>query len=236
MMTDDEFEQLAAGEAVGALSDDERRVLEAEAARDPRRAEQLLEARLAAAAFAETTAEVAPPARIREQLLASIEAAPEPEPEPEPEPRARGRWFALAAAVAGLVVVGGGAYALVSQLTRPAEVVALDEIENAEDAASASAELSTGGEVTLHWSVELGQAVMTADDLPDIDDDREYEMWFVREDGPVSAGVFGEDENAVALIGTEMREGDVFAVTVEQAGGSPSGQPTTDPFVVIATT
>jgi anti-sigma-K factor RskA len=90
--------------------------------------------------------------------------------------------------------------------------------------------------MTLHWSVSLGRAVMTADDLPDIDDDRQYEMWFVREDGPVSAGLVDDDEDhAVALIDVEMQEGDVFAVTVEQEGGSESGAPTTDPFVVIAT-
>jgi len=227
-MTDDEFEELAAADAVGALGEDERLLLEAEAARDPRRAEQLLEARLAAAAFADSVSEVAPPPQIREQLLTRIDADPA-------RPRARRRWFALAAVVAGLAVVGGGAYAAVSQLSRPAAVVALDQIEKAGDAASASAELSSGGEVTLHWSAELGRAVMTADELPDIEDDRDYEMWFVRDDGPVSAGVFSEDDDAIALIDTEMHAGDVFAVTVEQAGGSESGLPTTDPFVVIAT-
>jgi anti-sigma-K factor RskA len=233
MMTDDEFEELAAADAVGALSDDERRLLELEADRDPRRAEQLLEARLAAAAFAETVPEEAPPARIRAQLLEAIDAVPAATPVRR---RPRRRWFALAAAVAGLAVIGGGVFALVSQLTRPAAVVALDEIEGSVDAASASAALPSGGEMTLHWSVSLGRAVMTADDRPDIDDDRQYEMWFVREDGPVSAGLVDDDEDhAVALIDVEMQEGDVFAVTVEQEGGSESGAPTTDPFVVIAT-
>lgn len=227
-MTDDEFEELAAADAVGALGEDEQLLLEAEAARDPRRAEQLLEARLAAAAFADSVSEVAPPPQIREQLLTRLDADPA-------RPRARRRWFALAAVVAGLAVVGGGAYAAVSQLSRPAAVVALDQIEKAGDAASASAELSGGGEVTLHWSAELGRAVMTADELPDIEDDRDYEMWFVRDDGPVSAGVFSEEDDAIALIDAEMHAGDVFAVTVEQAGGSESGLPTTDPFVVIAT-
>ncbi|HLT67498.1 MAG TPA: anti-sigma factor [Microbacterium sp.] len=225
---DDEFEELAAADAVGALGEDERLLLEAEASRDPRRAEQLLEARLAAAAFADSVSEVAPPPQIREQLLTRLDADPA-------RPRARRRWFALAAVVAGLAVVGGGAYAAVSQLSRPAAVVALDQIEKAGDAASASAELSGGGEVTLHWSAELGRAVMTADELPDIEDDRDYEMWFVRDDGPVSAGVFSEEDDAIALIDAEMHAGDVFAVTVEQAGGSESGLPTTDPFVVIAT-
>src|SRR5690606_8299454 len=100
---------------VGALGEDEQLLLEAEAARDPRRAEQLLEARLAAAAFADSVSEVAPPPQIREQLLTRLDADPA-------RPRARRRWFALAAVVAGLAVVGGGAYAAVSQLSRPAAV------------------------------------------------------------------------------------------------------------------
>jgi len=231
-MTEEEFEQLAAADAVGALNDDERVLLEAEAALDPRRAELLLEARLAAATFAETVPEVAPPARIREQLLDSIDSVEEPA-SARAVPR-RGI-FALAAAVAVLAVLGGGAFAVVSQLMKPVAVVALDKIEKATDASSASTALPAGGEVTLHWSVELGQAVMTADDLPDIDGDRQYEMWFVRADGPVSAGVFDESDNTVALIDTEMHAGDVFAVTIEQTGGSESGLPTTDPFVVIET-
>jgi anti-sigma-K factor RskA len=32
-----------------------------------------------------------------------------------------------------------------------------------------------------------------------------------------------------------MHEGDVIAVTVEPAGGSPTGQPTSDPIIAIPT-
>jgi anti-sigma-K factor RskA len=37
------------------------------------------------------------------------------------------------------------------------------------------------------------------------------------------------------VLAGDMHAGDVIAVTVEQAGGSPSGSPTTDPVVVIPT-
>ena len=63
-----------------------------------------------------------------------------------------------------------------------------------------------------------------------------YELWFVRGDAPVSAGVFeADDETTTALLDGEMQPGDAIAVTVEQAGGSPSGAPTTDPIIVIPT-
>jgi anti-sigma-K factor RskA len=58
----------------------------------------------------------------------------------------------------------------------------------------------------------------------------------VRGDAPVSAGVFDVDGgDATALLDGDMQAGDAIAVTVEQAGGSPTGQPTTDPVIVIPT-
>ncbi|WP_404438075.1 hypothetical protein LG322_03745 [Microbacterium aerolatum] len=40
---------------------------------------------------------------------------------------------------------------------------------------------------------------------------------------------------ATALLDGSMHEGDVIAVTVEQAGGSPTGLPTTEPIIAIPT-
>jgi anti-sigma-K factor RskA len=59
----------------------------------------------------------------------------------------------------------------------------------------------------------------------------------VREDGtPVAAGVFepAEGPSTVVLDG-EMQAGDTIAVTVEPQGGSPSGEPSSEPIVTIPT-
>lgn len=150
------------------------------------------------------------------------------------------RWtrlaFALAACLALLVGVGIGAVALNEQLTRPASVVALQEIESADDAQQAMVELDDGATATAHWSGSVGKAVLVTDGLPPADEGRTYEMWFVRGDNPVAAGVFDvEDGSATALLEGEMQAGDAIAVTVEQEGGSPDGKPTTDPVIVIPT-
>lgn len=150
------------------------------------------------------------------------------------------RWtravFALAACLAVLVGVGIGAVALNSQLNRPQSVIALEQIQSADDAQQETVELGSGGTATAHWSASTGQAVLVADGIPAPAEGRTYELWFVRGDGPVPAGVFDvEDGRATAVLDGEMQAGDAIAVTVEQAGGSPAGKPTTDPVIVIPT-
>ncbi|MDF2506887.1 MAG: hypothetical protein K0Q52_746 [Microbacterium sp.] len=261
-MNEQEFAELAAGAALHALSaDDERRFRDALVAHPEWRAIVETDAG-AAGLLAETTATVDPPASIRSALLAQIavtpqgadpdtdeprEAAPAPmnaaseesaeSSKPKTPPRRWGRAvFALAACLAVLVGVGIGAVALNQQLNRPASVVALQEIEAAGDAEQATVALDDGGTATAHWSGSVGKAVLVADGLPSPGEGETYELWFVRGDAPVSAGVFDVDGgDATALLDGDMQAGDAIAVTVEQAGGSPTGQPTTDPVIVIPT-
>jgi anti-sigma-K factor RskA len=135
-----------------------------------------------------------------------------------------------------LVGVGIGAVALNSQLTQPASVVALQQIEAADDAQQSTVELDGGATATAHWSGSVGKAVLVTDGLPSPGEGETYELWFVRGDAPVSAGVFDvQDGDATALLAGDMQAGDAIAVTVEQEGGSPTGQPTSDPVIVIPT-
>jgi anti-sigma-K factor RskA len=261
-MNEQEFAELAAGAALHALSaDDERRFRGALAAHPEWQSIVDTDAD-AAGLLAETSATVDPPASIRSALLAQIAMTPQgsgpdeggpreaPAPAPlnaateeptadVPKPKTR-RWgravFALAACLAVLVGVGVGAVALNQQLNRPASVVALQEIEAAGDAEQATVALDDGGTATAHWSGSVGKAVLVADGLPNPGEGETYELWFVRGDAPVSAGVFDVDGgDATALLDGDMQAGDAIAVTVEQAGGSPTGQPTSDPVIVIPT-
>ncbi|GAA1938940.1 hypothetical protein GCM10009775_33830 [Microbacterium aoyamense] len=144
----------------------------------------------------------------------------------------------LAASLILLVVIGFGAASLGQWLNRPPAVVALAEIESAPDALSATAEVAGGGTATAHWSESLGKAVLVTDGLASIPTGETFEMWFVREDGtPVSAGTFDASgpTSTTTLLDEPMQAGDTIAITVEQAGGSPSGTPTTEPIVAIPT-
>jgi len=179
-----------------------------------------------------------------------VEASPAESAEPppaEPAPTTsviqaveRRRWtramVGLAASLVFLVALGFGAVTIGNLLDRPPAVVALDEIEAAPDAQSATAELVDGGTATAHWSESVGKAVLVSDGLPAISDDESFELWFVRDDSAISAGVFDvTDGTATAVLDGAMQPGDAIAVTVEPAGGSPAGEPTSDPIVVIPT-
>lgn len=189
-------------------------------------------------------------------LVEAAEPTPPAEPEPSAGPSsapaaapnteaiqtvARRRWtrglLALAASFVLLIALGTTAVVIGDRLRAPAEVVALDEIEAASDARSATVDIEDGGTATAHWSESLGKAVLVTTDLPPTGGDETYQLWFVREDGAVSAGLFETDRDGVSttILDGEVVTGDVIAVTIEPDGGSPTGQPTSDPLFTIPT-
>lgn len=268
-MNEREFAELAAGRALGALSDaDERRFTEA-LAQHPEWQAIADDDHDTVADLADSLTPVSPPPALRAELLSRISTLPQVDDADDARPgaekeadaaaapdapavpdavdrdldapeRSRAPWrrrlFALAAGLALIVGAGVATTTVISQLQRPASVVALDEIRSAPDAEQAEVRLDSGATATAHWSGEVGKAVLVASGLDDLGADKSYELWFVRGDQPIAAGVFDADDGkATALLEQPMHAGDVIAVTIEQAGGSPSGSPTTDPIIVIPT-
>lgn len=258
----EEFAELSAGHAVRALSaTEEQRFTELRAAHPEWEATARADATVAAQ-LGEAVVPVEPPAAIRAQLLAQIAGSLQVSSH-EDDARAdvaqtdgaapvaantadavdesghrssrRGRLFALAAS---LVLLGGialGTVAVTQYLTRPAAVVALDEVRAAPDVQSASVD-AAGVAATAYWSAEKQKAVLVAEDLQPLSAQQSYELWFVREGVPIPAGVFAaEPGTTTALLDGDMHSGDIIAVTVEVAGGSPTGQPTSDPVIAIPT-
>ena len=173
-------------------------------------------------------------------------SAEPPAAEPAPSTEAiqtvsRKRWtrglLALAASFVLLIAIGTGVAMLGDRLRAPASVVALNEIESAPDAQNITAPVDGGGHATLTWSDEVGKAVVVTEGVDQLDDDQAYEMWFAREGVMISAGVFttNEDGSATALLNAPLQEGDAVAITVEQEGGSPTGEPTGDPITTLPT-
>lgn len=260
-MNEKEFAELAAGHALHALSDaDERRYADALVAHPEWAAIAAYDGETAAL-LADGVVPALPSPGIRDALLARIADMPQPDASPETdiEPNAATltadvsasvagpahaalprRWsrrlFALAASVVLIAGLGIGAAVLIPQLTRPASVIALDKIESAPDAQQQTVELDSGAQATAHWSASVGSAVLVTDGLDALGADQTYQLWFVRGEQPLPAGVFETDAGAAtALLDGDMHEGDVIAVTVEQAGGSPTGLPTTAPIIAIPT-
>lgn len=283
-MTEKDLDELLAGRALHALSPEDAARLAQALAADPALRARAQRDEETAALLADATPEVAPPAAIRDQLLAQIAGAAAPadvapeesadapaepagsrageavEPaasapaasEPagpagyqageavEPAPSAsarpgRRRWFALAASVAVVAAVGLSALTIGRLLDRPDAVVALEQIAQAEDGQVLEGELPGGGAIEMHWSHSVGEVVVLADEAPALDEGRQYELWLVRGDEPIPAGVFDGGVDEPLLLDGELAPGDVVAVTIEQEGGSPSGLPTTEPIAVMPT-
>ncbi|MDO8381824.1 MAG: anti-sigma factor [Microbacterium sp.] len=255
-MNEHEFAELAAGHALNALSPEDAAAFDAALAEHPEWEHYAHSDAATVAALSDSVAEVPPPRALRSELLERIASVQQDHPAqtaapasslesvpvvPTVESRRRAwgprAWFALAASLVLLVGVGGGAVVIAQQLNQPVAVVALERIEAAPDAQEASTTLSDGGTATVHWSESVGEVVLVSDGLPTIGDDQSYELWFVRDAGAISAGVFepGDDGDATALLAGEMSPGDIIAVTVEPSGGSPTGAPTSDPIFAIAT-
>ncbi|WP_309731246.1 anti-sigma factor [Microbacterium sp. SORGH_AS_0428] len=248
-MEEEEFRDLAAGHALNALS-----------AEDETRFQELLAAHPAwntivateldtAAALADGADDVVPRPQVRDALLARIATLPQEAPRsaghtepvidtpPAPAPRrARSRmWFALAASLAFILALGIGGLSL-GRLLNPVDgaQVALEQIQDAPDAQSASVTLDDGASATAHWSASTGRAVLVTDGMPTLESDKTFEMWFIRDGAPLPAGTFSANDAVSELDGT-FQPGDVIAVTVEAAGGSPSGLPTSDAMFAITT-
>ncbi len=247
-MDEQEFAELAAGAALHALSPADQVAFEAARAQHPEW-EHLVQADAATAAvLAEGAPESVPPPALRAQLLArvattpqfSADAGPAVAQAPSAAPTGRRRWtralFALAASVALLAAIGVGAALISDWLNRSPAVVALEQIEDAPDAQSATADVADGGTATAHWSESVGKVVLVSDALPPIAQDQSFELWFVRDGAPIAAGTFeSTSEPTTALLEGTMQPGDVIAVTVEPQGGSPTGQPSSEPIVAIPT-
>lgn len=246
-MSEHEFAELAAGHALGALSAEDELAFEAALVLHPEWSRHVRAASDVVAELAETVEPEAPPPGIRAALLAQIAAdSPVGAPATAESPRTGGepvgprmlrRWLALAASVVLIAAVVTGGVVIGQQLGRPAAVVALERIEGSPDAQSATVTLADGGEAVAHWSESVAQAVLVVDGLPAPGAGETFELWYVRDAGPTPAGTFTTDADgrATALLSGTQRPGDVIAVTVEPAGGSPSGQPTTDPILAIPT-
>ncbi|GAA4193043.1 hypothetical protein GCM10022219_14270 [Microbacterium oryzae] len=261
-MTEKDMDELLAGRALHALSPEDAARLAAALAADPALRDRADRDEETAALLADATPEVVPPAHLRAALLARIaeqpqaadgrapagadpsasdvvaEAPADGRPAVAPAPSARlgrRRWFTLAASIAGLAVVGVGAVTIAQLRSESDAVVALEQIAEADDAQVLAGELPGGGTLEMHWSHSVGEVVVLADEAPELDDGRQYELWLVRGDQPIPAGVFDGGEDEPTLLEGELAPGDVVAVTIEQEGGSPTGLPTGDPIAAMPT-
>lgn len=147
------------------------------------------------------------------------------------EGRARARWFSgraagvVAAAAAALVIGTVGGIAISNSTDRLGQLQAADDIQTTEQA------VEGGGTATVLWSEELHSSAVIVSDLPALDADEVYQLWYVDQAGDaVSAGTLDANGTRLQLLDGERGSDVVVAMSVEPSGGSEA--PTTTPIMV----
>jgi len=224
------FDELKDAFVLGALPEGERREFEEYLASHPERQAEVDELGAVAGLLALSPQEQEPPPELRRSVMTVVEAEAE-RPRAEPRSRlARMRTFpgvrTLALGAAALLVIGLLSWNLLLQgqirdlqsQTRDGRLVALE---------GSGAARQARVEVMI---LDNGRAVLVAEDMPPVPEDRTFQIWVIENDVPKPGGHFEAGQERVAtIIEIPLDGADIIAITVEPEGGSP--QPTTDPML-----
>jgi anti-sigma-K factor RskA len=233
-MDHERFDELKDAFVLGALPEEERREFEEYLASHPERQGEIDELRAVAGLLALSPQEQEPPPELRRSIMGVVEAEAPP---PRAESRsglARMREFLdarnLALAAAALLVIGLFSWNLLLQ----------GEIQDLQGQAPGPQTPQDGRLLTLEGSgaarqatvevmvLEENRAVLMAEDMPPVPEDRAFQIWVIEDDVPKPGGLFESKEDPVAIVIEKPLDGaDAIAVSVEPEGGSP--KPTTDP-------
>lgn len=209
----DDIRALLGAYALNAVDDVERRAVE-------RHLEGCAECAAEVAEHLDTAAMLAadpagPPARVWERITAHVEGAPDAVPPPRVMRLRRGarrpRPRLLVAAAAATVLVGVG--------------VGVASLSGGGAGTELALRTPAGERSAVITLDDDGDGRLVDDDLPRLPSTQTYQLWALRGDTAVSAGVLGRDPNEAAF--TLVGPVDGFALTIEEAGGAiaPSAEP-----------
>ena len=237
-MDRERFDELKDAFVLGALPEEERRELEEYLAAHPERQAEIDELGAVAGLLALSPQEQEPSPELRRSIMDVVEAEAERPRARSGSVLARMREFlsirSIALGAAALLVIGLFSWNMLLQgemrdLQSRVQGMQASEgdgrmvaLEGSGPARQASAEVMI---------LEDHRAVLMAEDMPPVPEDKTFQIWVIEKDVPRPSGVFEVREDQVAVVVENRVEGaDAIAVTVEPEGGSP--QPTTEPMLV----
>jgi anti-sigma-K factor RskA len=208
---------------------------------------EVQELHAAAASLAEPAA-TSPPDELRTRVLAAARQTRQlPPGEPlRPERRetsASRTWrrrtlVAVAAAVVAIAAAAGSVAFMDRRLDEERETAAsVAAVLGARDANVSAAVITGGGRASVVASEDRGEAVIVLNGLPELESDREYQLWYIDDpEVPIirSAGTIGSSVDATPTLLTEVEDAQLVALSVEPRGGSE--QPTTTPITAVPLT
>ncbi len=132
--------------------------------------------------------------------------------------RRASRWKAIAGAA--MALAAALALYIAVPIISPAEAPKYVAVVTADD----------GGQAGLIIQVDTGTGIATVIPVTAPPPGQSYEMWHLPEGAtrPVSLGLL--PQNAIARTTIKTKPGELFAISLEQEGGSPTGQPTLPQF------
>ncbi len=125
--------------------------------------------------------------------------------------------------------------ALESEVERKEELLTILEARDVDLILMDGLEVNPNGYGKVVWDKDNGQALLQVANIPRVPTAKEYQLWFVVNNQPISAGVFAvnnpDQDNFFKI--SEFQQGGAtgaFAITLEPEGGSP--QPTGDMYLL----
>ena len=226
--------------ALYALPDDERRMFERHLDACDACSQEVRE-------FVATTARLAtgvpiqPSREFHDRLMTHIATVRQLPPEgaaARHQTPSRRPWFSSVTgiAAAGLLVLsvglGGVALDARSDLSDAEQrTEAISDVLGRPDAVLRSVQLRGGATATV--VAADGRAVFTASELPEVAENRTYQLWIVADEDVASAGLLDLEDGTTQKLVTDLPAGSSLAVSVEPEGGSEA--PTTDPLGLVPT-
>ncbi len=253
-MTMPEMHTLTGAYAVDALSELERAQFQRHLGECASCAQEVLELQMTATRLGAALAEDPPP-ELKRRVLAEAMATRQQPPntrfatEERVKDRRRAPRWAIAAAAAAIVglagtaVFGGIAYDNHTQLTAAREQAAraadryapVADVLAAADLRTGHADASVGGGGTVMMSRSKDRLVFMAAQLRRNDPGRTYQAWFMSPGAaPKPAGLISGGQDGALLVADGLGGAEQFALSVEQAGGSPTGSPSKDVVMVMS--
>ena len=228
-LTHRDIEELLGAFALDAVDAEEAAAIERHLRDCPRCRAEVAAHRETAALLVED--HLKPPAALWDKLATGLEEVPPPidltqftQRSAAPRPSAP-RWIAIAAAIVALLGVGSFGFRQQQQVNEveaaiSGQEVAVEALAAFNDPTARVATLRSGdGSLQVRAALlRAGTGYVLADRLPNLDEDRTYQLWAMIDGRPVSAGVLGPDPHVVRF--EASRDADALAISIERASGA----------------
>lgn len=125
---------------------------------------------------------------------------------------------------------------LKSELAQKDEMLAILESREVDMVLMSGMEVNPDGYGKVIWDPQKQQALLQVSNLPAVPKDKDYQLWMIKNNKPVSAGVFAVNTEGDKFFKIEkmaqadQRSANAFAITMEPKGGMP--QPTGDMYLM----